>query len=36
MNILQTVQNLLDVPPVFPFELYGNGHAAEIIAEKMR
>ena len=36
MNILQTVQNLLDVPPVFPFELYGDGHAAEIIAEKMR
>ena len=36
MNILQTVQNLLDVPPVFPFELYGDGHAAEAIAEKMR
>ena len=36
MNILQTVQNLLDVPPVFPIELYGDGHAAEIIAEKMR
>lgn len=33
MNILQTVQNLLDVPPVFPFELYGDGYAAEVIAE---
>ncbi len=35
MNILQTVQNLLDVPPVFPFELYGDGHAAEMIAERI-
>lgn len=35
MNILQTVQNLLDVPPVFPFELYGDGHAAEVIAERI-
>ncbi len=33
MNIVQTVQNLLDVTPVFPFELYGDGNAAEIIAE---
>ena len=36
MNIVQTVQNLLDVPPVFPFELYGDGHAAERIAEAMK
>lgn len=35
MNILQTVQNLLDVPPVFPFELYGDGHAAEVIARTL-
>jgi UDP-GlcNAc3NAcA epimerase len=33
MNILQTVQNLLDVPPVFPFALYGDGNSAEIIAK---
>lgn len=33
MNILQTVQNLIDVPPVFPIALYGDGHAAEIIAQ---
>ena len=31
--ILQTVQNLIDMPPAFPIELYGNGHAAEILAE---
>lgn len=36
MNILQTVQNLLDVPPVFPIELYGDGHAAEKIVEGLR
>jgi UDP-GlcNAc3NAcA epimerase len=35
MNILQTVQNLLDVPPVFPIELYGDGHAAEAIASTL-
>lgn len=35
-NILQTVQNLLDVPPVFPIALYGDGHAAEVIAKTMR
>ena len=35
MNIVQTVQNLLDVTPVFPFELYGDGHAAEAIAKTM-
>ena len=34
--ILQTVQNLLDVPPVFPIALYGDGYAAEVIAETMR
>ena len=32
MHILQTVKNLIDVPPVFPIELYGDGHAAEVIA----
>ena len=31
MNILQTVQNMLEVPPIFPIELYGDGHAAEAI-----
>ena len=35
MNILQTVQNLMDVPPVFPIALYGDGHAAEIIARTL-
>lgn len=35
-NILQTVQNLIDVPPVFPITLYGDGHAADIIAETLR
>ena len=35
-NILQTVQNLLDVPPVFSIALYGDGHAAEVIAKTMR
>ena len=35
-NILQTVQNLIDVPPMFPIALYGDGHAAEVIAETMR
>ena len=35
-NILQTVQNLIDVPPVFPIALYGDGHAAEVIVETMR
>lgn len=35
MNILQTVQNLIDVPPVFPIELYGDGHAAEVIAKTL-
>ena len=33
--IMQTVQNLIDMPPAFPIELYGDGHAAEIIAETM-
>jgi len=33
MNILQTVQNLIDMPPVFPTELYGDGHAAEVIVD---
>ena len=33
--ILQTVQNLMDVPPVFPIALYGDSHAAEIIAETL-
>jgi len=36
MNILQTVQNLLDVPPVFPIVLYGDGHAAEAIVDSLR
>ncbi len=35
MMVLQTVQNLVDMPPVFPIELYGNGHAAEIIAQSL-
>lgn len=35
-DILQTVLNLIDVPPTFPIALYGDGHAAEIIAEAMR
>ena len=35
MNILQTVQNLIDMPPVFPTELYGDGHAAEVIAKTL-
>ena len=35
-NILQTVQNLIDVPPVFPIALYGDGHAAELIAEAIK
>ena len=33
--ILQTVQNLIDMPSAFPIELYGDGHAAEIIADTM-
>lgn len=33
--ILQTVQNLIDVPPIFPIVLYGDGHAADIIAETL-
>ena len=33
--ILQTVQNLIDVPSVFPIALYGDSHAAEIIAETL-
>ena len=32
-NILQSVQFFLNRPPVFPTQLYGDGHAAEIIAE---
>lgn len=35
MNILQTVQNLINMPPVFPTELYGDGHAAKVIAKKL-
>ena len=35
-TILQTVQNLIDVPPVFPIVLYGDGHAADIIAETLQ
>jgi len=34
-NILESVQFFLKQPPVFPFELYGDGHAAEIIAETL-
>ena len=36
MNILQTVQNLIDVPPVFPIALYGDGHAAERICKLIK
>lgn len=34
-NILEAVHYFLNQPPVFPFELYGDGHAAEVIAEAM-
>ena len=32
-DILKAVQDLLGREPVFPVELYGDGHAADIIAE---
>ena len=32
-NILQAVHDRLDTVPIFPVELYGDGHAAEMIAE---
>jgi len=32
-KILQAVDQLLSTPTEFPVELYGNGHAAEVIAE---
>lgn len=34
-NILQAVHDRLDTVPVFPVELYGDGHAAEMIAETL-
>ena len=34
-TILQAVQDLIDMPPAFPIALYGNGYAAEVIAETM-
>ena len=35
MTVVQTVQNLIGIPPVFPIELYGDGHAAEVIVKSL-
>lgn len=35
VNIVTTVQNLLDMPPLFGDDLYGDGHAARTIVQRL-
>lgn len=35
VNIVTTVQNLLDMPPLFNDDLYGDGHTARTIVQRL-
>ena len=35
VNIVTTVQNLLDMPPLFGDDLYGDGHTARTIVQHL-